>query len=77
MVSYKSKPRQPLSAAQLAERQRTSSAAAAWRGLAPGVRSEWQALGVQFGRNPWIIFHQEWLVQRVAPPALPLIPTYN
>jgi hypothetical protein len=71
--------RRPIKAAtmpQIAVRQRMSEAKRAYQTLPAGVSNQWRSLATQRGSNPWILFHQEWVRQRIQSPALPLIPAF-
>jgi hypothetical protein len=49
-------------------------AAAAWRAIDAPTRAEWIALAATRSRPPFAQFAMEWRIQRIEPPALPLIP---
>jgi hypothetical protein len=62
------------SAAQLAERERVRAATVAWLALGEPDASDWRALAVARGKNPWILFCSEYLIQQCAGASLPLLP---
>lgn len=65
------------SAAQTEERQRFAVALNSWATLPTATKEQWQGAALTLGHQPVMLYTREYLLQRVQPPALPMIPASN
>lgn len=61
---------------QMLYRERLASASATWNALDEETRGLWVDVGSGGDRTPFTLFCREYILQRVTPPALPLVPDY-
>lgn len=74
IVRFWTRPTDPKTPHQQAERDRLVAIAQAWNALSPADRAIWKTAGMPRNLSGWSLWWQQYAIQGIDPPATPEIP---